>query len=379
MSNIIYLNYFNQSPPQADEVLERFIMKNLLLIIDDSRSMILWKEKISEVKGQLKAYGNFGDTQSISLSDEDDNTQFVLSNFDNDKTTLIISDCVSKMWYDGRMYKQIEALSKKGEVSILQVLPQRLWDQTGIGVLERIQIESVLRIGTKTDIIVRESVFADFQYIEPVEGIPVAIVELENLEFLEQFIKREREFRVRGVIIPTGYKLSVEDIESSAKSDDTLKIFNNFRRVASPQARKLAGYLSVMPLNLKSVEIIKNNIPLNFTQANLAEVLLSHLVKWEKNEMASFEFIEGIREYLMGSIKVSEIIELISLVSNFEHIENGEPILFDELVQDIDLVNKISIKEEDKPFINIMCMILNRLGNPYHILAKRLGSHFLLK
>ncbi len=128
---------------------------NLELIIDSSESMSIWQKTIAEFEVLLQTHGAFGNVKSwllatdqtdIPLSKKTNNltqspsrTYKNLTNIDSNHLILIVSDCVSKGWYENKVAKLLNLWSETNCVAILQVFPKTLWRHTALD--ENIMVE----------------------------------------------------------------------------------------------------------------------------------------------------------------------------------------------------------------------------------------------
>jgi hypothetical protein len=122
---------------------------DLVLVVDESKSMIFWRKTIQEFKKLLEVCGAFRDVRTWRLATNKDG-KIVLQKGTAKKRPhrlydprqlidpsgrsliLIISDCVDMVWRNGEVISVIKKWVKQNPVAIVQMLPEWMWLRTGL-------------------------------------------------------------------------------------------------------------------------------------------------------------------------------------------------------------------------------------------------------
>ena len=125
------------------------------LVVEKSIAMGFWHNVVTELKQLLTRKGVFRDVRVWSLRKGQSRLEILpglnpqTSGWRNPSSIveptgrrfiLLISDCVSEAWYDGSIAKQIVKWSRYMPVALLQMLPEKLWQRTGLGTAIPIQL-----------------------------------------------------------------------------------------------------------------------------------------------------------------------------------------------------------------------------------------------
>jgi len=115
---------------------------DLELVVDESISMQIWRHTISELERVLKNYGIFRDVRVWGLmADDREQVQIrrgigagaknqsprspkELIDPSGRRLVLVVSDCVSPLWRNGKITATLELWAKYGAMAIVQMLPK---------------------------------------------------------------------------------------------------------------------------------------------------------------------------------------------------------------------------------------------------------------
>jgi len=381
---------------------------NLELIIDISESMEIWQKTITEFELLLKRHGAFGNVQSWLIDTDKESLPLSkkasgvkqsslrsykeLSSIGNDNLVLIISDCVSSAWYEKEITEQINFWSKTNCVAILQVFPKTLWRHTSLGKRPIVEVET---INNKVNAKLKPEVtdFDIYQSEELIKNkqpesviVPVITFESVIINSWASSLTGIPDFWVVGAKFLVGETI-VNNKEKNSLS--AKQIVQNFYANASPTARNLAGYLSLLPFDFSIVNIVRELLVKEAQQSHIAEVLLSGLIKKlkvqnNKGLSVIYDFVEGTREIIMNtnfdiSIELDNI-ESNSIQTRITQIQIERKKIINDITKYIidnqgstkDFIGLIkSIKgvlntELSEPFANIKTEILKIVDKEYN-------------
>jgi internalin A len=374
----------------------------LALVIDDSRSMVIWRQMIEHLQLVLERQGAFRDVRVWQLAtSEDGNDVRILTEVgrtvnrqigrspkelldpNGQRLILVVSDCVSRAWSQGTMSELLSVWGRIGPVALIQVLPQWLWSRSILGDA----VEGVLR----APLPVLPNVQLDFipsNYLvekEDVKGrLPLPVVALER-KALGQWT--QALMSMENIWAP-GYLLDIQakayGLANKQRGGESLPItpeqrIKRFRATASQTARMLVGLLAATPLiNLHTIRLIQDAMLPHSEQGHVAEVLLGGLLEQlpmeEEAIEPEFDFFDGVRELLLNAMPTNISLEVLTHVSEYIESRFGQFLDFNALVENPSLVDRGVIDEGSKPFLRITAKILRRLGGEYTALALRLET-----
>ena len=123
--------------------------------------MVIWEETIFDLKHMLERQGAFRNVRLWSFSTENEKEPFLhegaghgavgnpprkvreLVDPSRERMVLIVSDCVSPAWYDGRVSRMMANWAGSNMTAIVQILPYRLWSRTGLGRASSVYLRSL--------------------------------------------------------------------------------------------------------------------------------------------------------------------------------------------------------------------------------------------
>jgi hypothetical protein len=147
------------------------------------------------------------------------------------------------------------------------------------------------------------------------------------------------------------------------------EIVQRFRATASPTARKLAGLLAATDVSMPVVRIIQQTMLPESRQSHVAEVFLGGLLKEVTPadaaghaDSAQYDFLEGVRAELLGTLPVTETARVIQTISDFMEMHLGDARDFHAVLADRTGRGTISIARDSQRIASIRAAVLQRLG-----------------
>lgn len=376
---------------------------DVVLVIDESPSMDIWQHTIFEFQRLLECQGAFRNVQSWGVAfDSDGNlnlhaglgTQSSRQDSRNPRELieptgrrllLVLSDCVSWAWEDGRIANLLQIWAEKNYAALVQLLPQRLWDRSALGraipIFLRTLVPPTLKSGIEPqfeDLIIQES---EEQSLPNGVSVPIMTLEARTIFPWTQAVSGKKDNRIPGRLLLLTKEANLWE-KTAAETTHSLPPEEHvqlFRAVASPLAWKLLGYLAAVPLSLPVMRLVQHVMLPETRQTHLAEVFLSGLIKRIVPEDSSstaeeveYDFLDGVRDILLSKVLINEQVEVLSYVSHFIDRETGNPVDFRALVADPTRTEQIMIEQCNRRFANVATHVLYRLGGNYARLAERL-------
>jgi len=360
---------------------------NLFILVEQSESMDIYNELIIDF---VKAVDRFSIFKNIKVyyikqykdsfnlyKDKKNKTKLSLKalNSDNQRNfTMILSDCISSGWGDKRGYTLFEKLTKITPLSIINMLPQRLWRRTPLKSSRRVKF-------THKKSFLNDTLVSDIDEVDIKDNIKVPMTTLESIPLKQwsNLVAGKKNNWLYGSIFEANVFNKMTDIEIKDNTINTADdIVKNFDKYTSPIAKKLAIYFSTVPLSMDIMKIVQKE---NLQEANythLAEVFLSGLLKKSDKKTNTddviYEFIEGVQEILFARLSLHKKIDILSHNSSFISNNIGSVIDFQALLENPSLESGIALSDNDKVFAHIVADVFKEMGGKYTDVAQELES-----
>ncbi len=340
----------------------------MALVVDGAITMTAWHETLREFRRVLERLGAFLDARvwrlhaapgpkgALSLSPEGGDARSrrntdELRDPSGRRLVLIASDCVSEPWHDGRARDLLESWGKTQPVALMPMLPQSLWQYTGLGRASRVFVRAS-RVGA-SNIQLTPEPRADRPLQRLVRrakpparvGVPVPVVPLqpEALGAWARTLTGPGAWGVTALLLR-----AASQAESSPNTkgktanpltaDDRL---DRFTRMASPTSLELAGCFAVVPLRMPIMRVVQRAALPKSDNLHLAEVLLGGLFNpvlgaSDDPDDLAFEFHPGVREALLDRQDVPRSLEVFTTVTRWVSEHFGQSLDFQAILDDLD-------------------------------------------
>jgi formylglycine-generating enzyme required for sulfatase activity/tetratricopeptide (TPR) repeat protein len=362
--------------PQFRPVPERRF--RVTLVVDDSRSMAIWRRTAHELHVLFRWTGAFRDLRMLRMNG-DAGTAPESVGPGGDHLVLVLSDCVSMAWWDGRAFGQLEQWGQSAAVCLLQALPEPMWARTA---LRRAQGVELRRRGPALANVRLEATPIDsWLSAAAPEGLrlPVATLQPGAIGPLARLLADPSGGGSRGLVVGRGIAQPAAGGTPEVSAEDRVR---TFKRLASPTALRLARLVAVSPVvSLQVVRLIRGAMLREASQVHEAEVLLGgilYALRDPGEDLALtndvyFRFHDGVADLLLDGLPVPDWVEVLAKVS--EHAERhwGAPQGFRAILADPTAAAPTA-EVSSHPFLRLVAARLERLGGEYAELARRLGS-----
>ncbi len=380
----------------------------LALVVEQSSSTTLWKQTMTELQRLLKYHGAFRDVRTWELQCTETKVQLfsqnstgaynsnpyspeILIDPKGQRLILLVSDCISPAWRKKLIYPVLELWGRNGLITILQLLPEKLWERTALASEIPVQLHASKPGVPNSKLIEKtsdENIFDEIENTVQEDGkkiqnsilVPVITLEPEPLLIWSRVIVGQ------GNLGTPGFKLSfvhgVEPTETQQATEQNQPhltapaLVSRFRATASPMARRLAGLMAAAPISLPVVQLIQQTLLPQSAQVHVAEVFMSGLLKpipqSSNPDYIEYEFIEGIRELLLDSVPVSKTNLVLEKVSEF--ISQRVGLSIQEFEARLLTYKNDSLETKIRPFAQLKAQVLHRLGGDYARFAEQLEA-----
>ncbi|MFE4061419.1 SAV_2336 N-terminal domain-related protein [Streptomyces sp. NPDC059096] len=362
---------------------------SLVLVADASPSMAVWQQLVDELRELLERLGAFRNIRVRYLRTGEDGRLGIdptavpsgsphspreLVDPSGRQAVLVISDCVDGVWRSGEAEGILGLWGRKGPLAILQPLPQRLWHRSGIAPVT-VRLHAAAPGVPNTRLVA--SPHPSLPGSEALAGMPVPVLEIEP-EWLaswarlvcgtayggvDALVAMAGPYRPRlgGQPYPGGDGIPEDERPSPAD------LVRKFRSVASPQAFRLAGYLAVAPLTLPVMRLVQYAMLPVSRPAHLAEFFVSGLLRDDSGTApygeSAYEFVPGVRDVLLGTIRRSETAQVYEKVSAYISARAGQSRDMTAMARLPQGQGDGSLGEAHQPYARIPLEVLRRLGH----------------
>jgi DNA-directed RNA polymerase specialized sigma24 family protein/predicted RNA-binding protein with PUA-like domain len=384
---------------------------DLELVVDEGISMQIWRHTIGELERLLKNYGIFRDVRVWGLISDDSESSDLprlvqirrgigataknqsprspaeLIDPSGRRLILVVSDCVSPQWRDGKLTATLELWAKQGSMAIVQMLPKWLWKRTALGRASEVRLQG-LNPGEFNQKLIAKGVSL-WDELDETRGVKVPVFTLEP----DRVATWAQMLSGKGSTWTAGYVFKLDPLPAMQGKD----LFNRdverqsaeqrvqaFRVTASPMARKLAGLLAAAPvISLPIVRLIQETLLKESQQVHVAEVFLGGLLKPlseinpETNpNYVQYEFMDGVRELLADSVPSGYVLDVVDAVSKYVARKLGLSLEeFAAILQNPQQVTDSETAEQVRYFATVTTQVLRHLGGEYTSFADNLEKH----
>ncbi|NJR75691.1 MAG: hypothetical protein HC773_22900 [Scytonema sp. CRU_2_7] len=168
---------------------------NLELVVEESRSSFIWTETIDELQKLLQNHGAFRTVRAWSLSSTDnDHLQLTRRRKGGQKShyqhsyrelihsngrglILLVSDCVSSIWQQGKIHQWLHEWSNKVPTAIMQLFPERLWQSSELGLGDKLLFSAFKPGGPNSDLVLPSL----WEELKRKQALKLPVVTLEAL------------------------------------------------------------------------------------------------------------------------------------------------------------------------------------------------------
>ncbi len=365
--------------PRLQPCLESWL--ELALVIDESDSMILWRQTVNELQQVLKHYGIFRDVRVWGMRQDDNNQVYLRSptrycspkeliDPQNRRLIMLVSDVTDDLWRNPQIPSILAEWTGSNPVVLLQMLPAWMWSRTALGASTPAKFRSLGSSILNPALMVEVKRLAKRRNLDLGINLPVITLEPERSKSWSRMLAGQSEGAIAGYVLRADL-LAASSASSSSQTITAQERVSNFNVNASPLAQQLAGLLAAAPIiTMPVVRLIQDTMLDKSTQLQVAEVFLGGLLKplvkitlETDPEQVQYEFIDGVRSELLKSIPVPDSEKVFDLVSRYVAKRLGKTLR--EFVAWLRDPSQIEDEEQAatiKPFAKVAEEILQQLG-----------------
>ncbi|WP_409564888.1 SAV_2336 N-terminal domain-related protein [Microvirga sp.] len=369
---------------------------DLAIIIDDGPSMQIWRATAQELRRLLERQGIARDVRSWRIDTGtrervrllaasqigDERRAEEVSDVSGRRLVVIVSDCVSPAWWGSAIPNLVQRWAQHQPVSLVQMLPQRLWAQTALGATAVVPARAP-RAASPSHVLApmlrRKTRFGHSarQLATMAPLVTVTTLEPEFVRVWARFLGARA-----GSVGPTvrlGDLRAVEPTPQPSLPLEATEAVKQFQARASPLAHQLACLLAAAPLRLPVMRLVQRSMLPESDQVHLAEVFSSGLLRRDSTsgqdlEDALFDFQPGVRDALLDAGTFASHLEVQRRVSQFIASRFGQALDFNAYIANPDALAAAKTDAGARPFASVTASVLRRLGGKYRDAADQFLS-----
>ncbi|TYK49226.1 SAV_2336 N-terminal domain-related protein [Actinomadura decatromicini] len=278
---------------------------SLTLVVDTGPTMRLWRPLARELTETLLRQGAFQDVHVAYLDttggvaaipDAPRQDPGTLLDASGRRAVLVLSDCSGPHWWDGRAARAVRRWAQTGPTAILQPLAERLWRRTAAPAAPGVAV--LPRPGAPN---------ADLRFVpydgDAKAGVPVPVLEVAPRWFgaWARLVSGSDPQPAAVATLPA--RPPAAAVPVPVRRERELPVEERVRRflaTASADAAELAAHVAVSVPSLPVMRLIQHRILGGSGPGQLAEVLLSGLLRSVGG--VRYEFVPGAREALLDTL-----------------------------------------------------------------------------
>ncbi|MBD0843551.1 SAV_2336 N-terminal domain-related protein [Streptomyces sp. TRM68416] len=293
----------------------------LLLLMDVSTSTVVWQQALDELRQVCARAGAFREVQVRYLHESPGgrpgfaavpdpgavlSAPEQLSDPTGRRVTLVLSDCAGPMWRSGRVQRLLHRWATTAPVAVVQPLPQRMWLRTHLPARRGLLHRQEGPAGTLT--------FRPDRGRAQAGALPVPVLALRR-ESVEGWARLVSGATGQSLAAAAGWVRADHPVSGApvraAEERTAAERVNVFWRPASSDARRLAVYLSAVPLYLPVMQLVQHAMLAGSGPDVLSEVLLSGLLRRREDaddpRAVRYDFLPGVATELRSRLTVDDV------------------------------------------------------------------------
>ena len=344
---------------------------SLVLIVDDSPSMAVWRPTVAAFRAQLERHGSFRSVRTFVLSPGlylrgpggGARSPAELLDSTGRQLFLVLTDGLSPLWTGERTQDLLRLWGGAGPLAIVDPFPQKHWHRTALNP-RRAKLHPARAAAPNSRLDVRYDVSGLDQPDAP-DGLAVPMLELSPrwIAWWARLVTEPTGW-VDGMVYVVGSPASAEPVDRALDAADLVL---RFRSSVSATGFRLATYLAAAPLDLPLLRRIQRSLLPESMPLHLAEVVTSDLVR---RTDGSLDFVDGVREALLACGTRHDSARVLRAVTRL----HPDTVTVTTPIDAPDNAPDPLVTKETLSLARIELAVLNALSGPYARRARRLSQ-----
>ncbi|MBP0020198.1 MAG: formylglycine-generating enzyme family protein [Cyanobacteria bacterium SBLK] len=376
---------------------------NLELVVEESRSLFIWRETIDELQHILETHGAFRNVRTWSLRDAGGQELQLVRRHKGKKggqrqhghrelihphrrgAIVLISDCTSPLWQQARIHGWLRDWSESVPVTLLQLFPERLWDSTYLGAGTKFFARA-----STPGAIAQKLTFEGLPTWLPVDwpntlALTVSTLEPDFLQAWSRVVSGSGNARIPAFLFDLELlrqekrtdKNEVKTGEGDRSRQPERRV-ERFLATASLSARRLAGMMAAAPVDMSVVNLIRETLLPEAQTVHVAEVYMGGLLRVVKEDADEkrrvYDFLPGVRKVLNRALGKRETERVLDRISQHIAKEIDSPIRsFRALLALFPEQNRDRVL----PFARVALGVLENLGGDCAAFAREVSPRII--
>jgi formylglycine-generating enzyme required for sulfatase activity len=383
--------------PVLEAASERWL--DLALVVEDTRSTVIWQELIVEIQQLLERQGAFRTVRTWSLRSS---TAGQLALFPRRQTVqtsarsrspkelldptgrqliLLVSDCVSPLWRQGLIHPLLKVWADTSPTAIVQLFPERLWSRSALGLGAPVALRAFVPGVANSQLEVSDRAGWETANLAAALTLPIVTLDPDALDQWARVVSGAGNARTAGIVFDLNFVAAqslIAQIGAGPSYLPAADLVQRFRATASPLARRLAGLMSVVPVSLPVVHLLQEAMLPASRQVHVAEIFMSGLLQ-AVTELpppetitpaaplapARYEFMDGVRALLQEAVPRTETLRVLDKVSEYIVDRAGLSIRSFAALLMLKSERGQALGAEVLQFAEISVQVLRRMGGDY--------------
>ncbi|ORT59509.1 tetratricopeptide repeat protein [Streptomyces sp. CB03238] len=290
-----------------------------VLVVDSAPHMALWRPAVDRFRSALGGYGGLRDVDVLTLDTAHPERAVLrgpgtagrprpprgLVDPTGRRIVFLLTDGAAPAWRSGAAQRLAALWGRFQPVTVVQMLPQRLWAGTGLfPVRVRLRAHGPGSAGGQVRWRPAEPLAASLLPDTPGRVVAVPVLELSP-EWLDPWARFVSGTTPRWADLPailTSTRPPSHAASPPSRRPTAAELVARFRNRASLAAFGLATRLAAVQLDLDTMREVRRQTMPHATDAHLAELLISPLVEPLPGcDGHSYLFVDGVREELLAA------------------------------------------------------------------------------
>ncbi|ALG12738.1 FxSxx-COOH system tetratricopeptide repeat protein [Kibdelosporangium phytohabitans] len=360
----------------------------LVLVVDTSASMDVWRETVDEFRELMLQQGAFRNVRKLLV---DCSARELLLRVEGPagavqstrhlvdptgrRLVIVLTDAIGSAWHDGTAARVLARWASRMPLAIINVLPSRLWSWSGLSP-RRVSLSAGALGVTNRELRVRRIEHDIFEDDPAGDSIPVPVLALtpEWLSGWANLVAAAGAAPVETTAVMLNPRDS-KPIADQAEPRTALSAYDRvmrFRTYASPPAFQLAGLLAAAPLNLAMMRFVQRELLPDTDVSVLAEVVLGGVLRKVKAARSAhdptavvFEFHDGVREELLSGVRRADTVRVARVLGDYLGSSVAMLRNFRDAVDDPDGTARPKVSPETMPYLRVQEAVFRALSGRY--------------
>ncbi len=379
---------------------------DLELVVEASRSSFIWRQKVNEFLDILETHGAFRVIRMWSLSKEGQSLKLKpryrqkaqaskrehhykeLKHPDRRGMILLVSDCVSPMWQQGKIHQWLKEWSKTTVTAVIQMFPEERWQATQLSLGDKAFAKAIFAgtLNEKLQLIDFPQWLLEDEDKDKTLVLPVLTMEPE---MIRQWAKVQ--VGAAGVRIPV-YRFdlplnSTVEKDSSTERDREAEVteevakerVNQFLATSLSISKRLATLMAAAPVSIDVVNLIRETLLPEAQPVHVAEVYMGGLMRVVKEDpdpnQRIYDFHPEVRAVFNQAMSLDDINAVLGANTRYIAKKIDRPIRsFKALLALLPQYDREE-KQQVLPFAEVAVEVLENLGGEYAEFAQKVRSN----